>query len=127
MMFTVYQVSSGEVTGVISCSPDTIGIQVKEGESYLEGSHEGWLIIDGVPTAPPEPSTQEKKAEVLSNIRAQRGYLMADSDWRVGTDSPLSEADILLWRAYRQALRDLPAAHPNITDIADVIWPTPPN
>jgi len=53
-------------------------------------------------------------------IRSQRNELLAASDWTVLSDTPTSTA---AWKAYRQALRDLPA---NTTDPFNVIWPTPP-
>ena len=41
------------------------------------------------------------------NVRATRNELLADSDWTVLSDSPLSDADKLLWETYRTNLRNL--------------------
>lgn len=53
-------------------------------------------------------------------LRAERNILLGSSDWTVLADTPTNTA---AWKAYRQALRDLPA---NTTDPFDVVWPTPP-
>lgn len=54
-------------------------------------------------------------------LRRTRNDLLAACDWTVLGDSPTSTA---AWKAYRQALRDLPA---NTTDPFNVDWPTPPS
>lgn len=54
-------------------------------------------------------------------LRETRNSLLASSDWTVLGDSPTPTA---VWKAYRQALRDLPA---NTTDPFNVVWPTPPS
>jgi hypothetical protein len=56
-----------------------------------------------------------------SALRSERNRLLATSDWTVLGDSPTPTA---AWKAYRQALRDLPA---NTADPLNVVWPTPPS
>jgi len=56
-----------------------------------------------------------------TEARAKRDKLLAASDWTQLPDSPLTEATILEWKVYRQALRDL-----NMTDPDKLVWPTPP-
>jgi hypothetical protein len=53
-------------------------------------------------------------------LRAERNRRLADTDWTVLGDSPTPTA---AWKAYRQALRDLPV---NTTDPFNPVWPTPP-
>jgi len=55
-----------------------------------------------------------------NTLRAERNKRLADTDWTVLGDSPTPTA---AWKAYRQALRDLPA---NTTDPFNPVWPTPP-
>ncbi len=57
------------------------------------------------------------------SLRATRDMLLADCDWTVLTDSPLSDSKIAEWKTYRQALRDLPA---NTSDFANPTYPTQP-
>ena len=55
-----------------------------------------------------------------SSLRSERNRLLAQSDWTVLADTPTNTA---AWKAYRQALRDLPA---NTVDPLNPDWPTPP-
>jgi hypothetical protein len=57
---------------------------------------------------------------VWERLRLRRDALLAASDSRVGPDAP---GDVDAWRAYRQALRDLPA---NTTDPRQAVWPVAP-
>lgn len=56
-------------------------------------------------------------------VRAQRGKLLADSDWTQVTDSPLTTEQKQAWADYRQALRDIPEDY---GDPGAVAWPEPP-
>jgi len=59
--------------------------------------------------------------DLWHQLRTTRNTKLAESDWTVLTDSPVSTA---AWKTYRQALRDLPA---NTTDPSNPVWPTPPS
>jgi hypothetical protein len=61
------------------------------------------------------------------HIRTRRSYLLVQCDWTQAPDSPLSDAKKAEWAAYRQELRDLPSAYPNVQQESDVQWPTPPS
>ena len=60
-------------------------------------------------------------------LRIERDRLLKETDWRASSDLNLPES----WRAYRQALRDLPAnAKPKLDenedlDMSSVAWPSP--
>ncbi len=60
-------------------------------------------------------------------LRVERDRLLKETDWRASSDRVLPES----WRAYRQALRDLPAnAKPKLDendnlDMSSVAWPSP--
>ena len=56
----------------------------------------------------------------LENLRRERNRLLAETDYLALADATLTDE----MRAYRQALRDLPA---NTADPANVVWPTKPN
>ena len=53
-------------------------------------------------------------------LRHKRDLLLERCDWTVLADTPTPTA---AWKAYRQALRDLPAT---TTDPLNPDWPTPP-
>jgi len=58
--------------------------------------------------------------EGWAKLRRERNAILAETDWTVMSDTPTNTA---AWKAYRQALRDLPA---NTTDPFNAVWPTPP-
>ena len=62
--------------------------------------------------------------EYWTEIRGVRNALLAESDFRVLPDSPLSDSKLAEWKTYRQALRDLPA---NTSDPSDPTYPTKPS
>lgn len=78
-------------------------VRAENGDYFLRGE---------VPETP-----RERKAE---KIRAERNRLLAESDWTQASDCPLSETERKKWRAYRQALRDMPSqtGFPH-----SVVWP----
>jgi len=55
----------------------------------------------------------------LQDFRAARNRLLADTDWWANSDVTMTDEQ----RAYRQALRDLPA---NTVDPANPVWPVKP-
>ena len=58
------------------------------------------------------------------DIRTERNQRLADCDWTVLTDSPLTTAKKTEWKTYRTALRDIPSdsGFPH-----SVTWPTEPS
>ena len=56
---------------------------------------------------------------LLDNLRSERNRLLAETDYLALADATLTDE----MRAYRQALRDLPA---NTADPANPVWPTKP-
>jgi|TARA_R100000908_G_scaffold915_1_gene1081 purine nucleoside permease len=51
----------------------------------------------------------EDKMNAEWELRWRRNALLADCDWTIMEDSPLSDDKKKEWKTYRQALRDLPA------------------
>jgi hypothetical protein len=64
---------------------------------------------------------------LFQEIREERDSLLIASDWRVMSDSPLSDSKKAEWVTYRQALRDVPSVNANVTTFASVSWPTVPS
>ena len=61
-------------------------------------------------------TSTEKK---WTKLRKEHDRLIAETDWWANSDVTMTDEQ----RAYRQALRDLPA---NTTDPANPVWPTKP-
>lgn len=55
-------------------------------------------------------------------FRSVRNKFLSQSDWTQCADAPLTDDQRAAWRAYRQALRDLPET----TNVADPQFPQPP-
>jgi hypothetical protein len=61
---------------------------------------------------PPEGSEVQdspSESQAMDNVRSYRNQLLAESDWTQIADSPLSDTQRLVWRVYRQQLRDYPS------------------
>ena len=69
----------------------------------------------------------ESPLTTLDRVRNNRSILLNDSDWTVGSDSPLSDSKKAEWVTYRQALRDLPSSYTDDDEYSDVVFPTPPS
>jgi hypothetical protein len=60
--------------------------------------------------------------EYILYFKSVRNKLLTQSDWTQMADAPLTEAERVEWRVYRQLLRDLPAT----TDVANPDFPGEP-
>jgi len=67
----------------------------------------------------------ERTANESANVRSERDQLLADTDWTVLQDSPLTDAQTADWVIYRQALRDI-TGHANFPYLQDADWPVKP-
>ena len=56
-------------------------------------------------------------------VRAERDQRLSGSDWIVTKSAEAGVAVPTAWKAYRQALRDVPETN---TDPTAIAWPTPP-
>ena len=61
--------------------------------------------------------------EKIVHLRKQRDFMLSQSDWTQGNDSPLSDSDKTAWATYRQSLRDITDTY---SDLDSVVWPTKP-
>ncbi len=103
---------------------DAVEITAAEHAALLDARSQGKHIqadATGRPVAvdPPPPSD----AELAAVARAKRDRMIADCDWTVLPDAPLTSAQLTAWKAYRQALRDVTqqAGFPQQID-----WPVAP-
>jgi hypothetical protein len=74
----------------------------------------------------PQPVIEITQQQFLTALRAQRDFRLQQSDWTQMPDTPLDAELKALWSEYRQALRDMPAANPNIVSLDDIVWPQAP-
>jgi hypothetical protein len=63
----------------------------------------------------------------LENLRAKRNKLLADSDYIVLADSPITPAKKSEWMTYRTALRNLTQGLDTIEKINNVAYPLKPS
>ncbi len=56
-------------------------------------------------------------------VRQERNTRLSACDWRVLPDAPGSVEELAAWRAYRQALRDVPTDN---ADPSQITWPVAP-
>lgn len=71
----------------------------------------------------PEPTPEEIKERKATEVRAQRDYLLTQTDYLVSGDYPISAEDLAKVKAYRQSLRDVPAQEGFPENI---VWPEDP-
>ena len=67
-----------------------------------------------------EPNALNNKKR---NKRSKRNALLAESDWTLSTDSPLTDLQKTEVTTYRQVLRDLPSD----ADFPNIAFPTKPS
>lgn len=119
--YTIYNTTTGLIhtTGTSSCNSIN-DIILNSGDSIIEGIYrqDAYKIVDG--------NAQAYTPNFLSRLRKKRDYLLQQSDWTQGNDSPLSTSKKTEWATYRQALRDLPANNSSATSFDDVTFPTEP-
>ena len=63
----------------------------------------------------------------LENLRAKRNKLLADSDYIVLADSPITPAKKSEWMTYRTALRNLTQGLDTIEKVNNVAYPLKPS
>tara|TARA_R110000822_G_scaffold74146_2_gene178240 strand:+ start:250 stop:624 length:375 start_codon:yes stop_codon:yes gene_type:complete len=124
MEFTTYKTATGEIIGNgYSSSVTNINqIACNSDETVIEGIYDQSLytVTEGVAVSKPGPT-------VVDYIRAQRSFLLTESDWTQTIDSPLSDSKKAEWVTYRQALRDLPITQSSAATEDDIIFPTIPS
>jgi hypothetical protein len=80
-------------------------------------TYQEWISAGGIPEEASPSITWE-------GIRDARNRKLAECDWVMLTDSPLSQEQKNLWISYRITLRDIPQTY---NTPSEVIWPTKPN
>ena len=84
----------------------------------------------GVPTYNSTQAAADALAAGWSAVRAKRNLLLAQCDWIMLSDGPIfaNALQLVAWKTYRTALRNLPATYGAPTgDPTKVVWPTQPS
>ena len=119
-------VSAGYVKYDNTPMPDEASLSGKYNKEFaadedveLQSGHwsNAWKTVDRTMSTEEEASA---KVRAYSDLRARRDYLLSLTDFYGNSDVTMPAAI----KAYRKALRDLPA---NTPDPYDVTWPTHPN
>lgn len=72
----------------------------------------------------PKPTKDELIAELAASVRARRDALLIQSDWTKNPERPLAPEVESAWKAYRDALFDIPE---QVGFPETVVWPEAPN
>lgn len=59
------------------------------------------------------------------DVRRQRDAMLLEAERQYNFDTP--ESVKAAWRAYKQALRDLPDTYKDIEDLNQIVWPETPS
>jgi len=108
-----------------------VNIVIADSEEFA--SEQGWVACedsvkkndtyaDGKFTSVSNEETKTSE-ELLQILKQTRNYMLKNSDWTQGNDSPLTDKKKTEWATYRQALRDITKS---ATSLDDVSWPTEP-
>lgn len=89
-------------------------------ESPKNNAAQGLLGTSNTVTFTPGP---QNTVPPETAVRAQRDFLLSDSDWSQIPDNSLTTEQRQAWATYRQALRDVPN-QPGFPD--NVTWPVNP-
>ena len=71
----------------------------------------------------PEKTSEELQQEAEERVRAQRDYLIGQTDYLLAADYPIDAESLEAVKAYRQALRDVPQQEGFPENVE---WPTMP-
>jgi hypothetical protein len=86
-------------------------VAISEAEALKDKLIEAFYLIDSVENQEfqVELSRMYAKQRQVSpfSVRLARNFLLSETDWAIGIDSPLSEEDKQLYLTYRSKLRDL--------------------
>ena len=84
----------------------------KSRTTYFTWSDEAWVL---------------DSTAMWKSIREDRNLRLSQCDWSQVSDNQLSDSKKAEWGTYRQALRNLPADQPSVTDPVQLVWPDAPS
>ena len=92
---------------------------IPDGYQLEDDEYVAMLAHDGADIGQVRRQAKEHRAKDMRDAQ------LAECDWVVLDDSPVTNEVKQNFRVYRQALRDLPQ-HQNWPDVPDSDWPMPP-
>lgn len=98
---------------------DCLPITQEEHTRLFDGQTQGKRIVPGDGGY---PTLADQLPPTADDVRLQRNFLLAETDWTQGADVPQTLKD--MWAPYRQALRDIPLQQGFPTQVQ---WPVKPN
>lgn len=125
---------SNEGRGILTIRPPGFDAQVVEiGDDYIKAFDDVGLCICEIRAIADmavlgltdDSGGQGLLESRLRGVRAKRDILLGESDRAMWPDRPMSEEVREAWKAYRQALRDLPESVTTET-MYSVHWPEQP-
>lgn len=81
--------------------------------AYISGNLDAWVAA----------AAEQEYNEVAAAARKARNALIAETDYLLEADYPISKAEKAKWTTYRQALRDVPE-QPGFP--YEIVWPMKP-
>ena len=129
--FAVVREENGEILGIGSCPDDDLALQSGSGtlavvltdDNVSDLTH---YFSGGVFVLKPPKGNDKLNEEALRLLREMRQNELSDTDWTQLPDASLTSSVKTKWQKYRAAMRDLPAAYPDIIDIKEVVFPSKP-
>lgn len=94
------------------------------GAEPCEGKTEFWAQYGVDYTETEDPVHTHTEDEIAASVRERRDRLIAETDFLLMPDYPISPDDIAAVKAYRQALRDVPQQEGFPIDVK---WPESPS
>ena len=99
-------------------------------DTFKEKLVEGWYAIDAIENVEfqNELGAMYAKANAVSplSVRLARDFLLTETDWTLGTDSPLDADTKAQYTLYRTKLRDIPATTEFSTNVEGTKFPISP-
>lgn len=108
---------------------EIISTDLEEAKEIFESLKEAFYLIDSIEKEDYQKELTnaylESKKATWYGIRLARNFLLDDTDWVFGFDSPISDEEKELWKKYRKALRDIPQ-NSSYIEATDVMFPISP-
>ena len=128
MGYIIYNSTTGIIRMTTNVNDENIAKELTQtGESYLQGAADITTQKIDVTKNPNVIINNIIVMPTMDFLRQERNGKLADTDWVVLPDSPLSDTKKAEWITYRQALRDLPTNYTNSNTIDDITFPTEPD